>query len=299
MKTIKKAVISCAGFGTRFLPISKTIQKEMLPLLNKPVIDYIVDDCIKAGIREFVIVMNLNNYQPLHYFQENVRLEEYLGEMNKSHLYDEVKNIHKKAKFTFVKQSRKDPYGTSIPLKLAASEIEHEQAFLYLTGDDMVYFEDQKKSFVADLIDTFHQSRADAALSCIEKPEEELHQYGVVKMKQEGDWNFLEFFVEKPKPEEAPSNFANISKYILTPDILPIINNQQPNSSNNEYYVTDAILQLAKSHKIVINQTNGKYLNSGDPINWLKANLTIAGSDLELRDQLISYIQDEWEVSIR
>ncbi|KUK79730.1 MAG: UTP-glucose-1-phosphate uridylyltransferase [Microgenomates bacterium 39_7] len=297
MKTIKKAVISCAGFGTRFLPVSKTIQKEMLPLLNKPIIDYIVDDSIKAGIEEFVIVMNSHNYQPLHYFRENNRLEEYLKEMNKSHLYEEVKDLHQKAKFTFIKQTRNDPYGTSIPLLLSSKEIENEEAFLYLTGDDVIFFEDQRKSFVSELINTFQQSDADAALSCIEKSNEELHQYGVVKMKQKGNWNFLEFFVEKPSPDQAPSNLANISKYILTPSILPIIHSQKPNQSNNEFYITDAILELTKTEKVVINQTQGKYLNSGDPINWLKANLTVAGSDLEIREQLLDYIQNEWNVS--
>ncbi len=294
MKTVKKAVISCAGFGTRFLPISKTIQKEMLPIFNKPVIDYIVNDCIRAGINDFVVVINAHNYQPLHYFRENLRLKEYLQQMNKSLLYKQVKELHQKGNFTFIKQSRKDPYGTSIPLILAQNEIKNEEAFLYLTGDDMIFYEDQSKSFVSELLETFHQSNADAAISAIEKPEEELHQYGVMKISQQNGYNYLDFFVEKPSPAEAPSNLANISKYVLTPSILPIVNEQKANLHNNEFYVTDAILELIKKEKMVVHQTQGKYLNSGDPVNWLKANLIVAGADIEVRRQLEEFIKTQW-----
>lgn len=295
MKTVKKAVISCAGFGTRFLPISKTIQKEMLPLFNRPILDYIVDDCIKSGITNFIIVINSHNYQPLHYFRENTRLREYLKDMNKAELYQEVANLHAKGNFTFIKQSRRDPYGTSIPLILAQKEIAQEEAFLYLTGDDFVFFADEQQAFVSQLLETFQQSEANAAISAIEKPDEELPQYGVLKVQQENDYNYLKFFVEKPSADEAPSNLANISKYILTPSILPIVNQQKANPKSNEFYITDAILELAQKEKVVVHQTEGQYLNAGDPVNWLKANLAVAGRDVEVRAQLQEFIDLNWK----
>lgn len=295
MKTVKKAVISCAGFGTRFLPISKTIQKEMLPLFNRPILDYIVDDCIKSGITDFIIVINSHNYQPLHYFRENTRLREYLKDMNKAELYQEVANLHAKGNFTFIKQSRRDPYGTSIPLILAQKEIAQEEAFLYLTGDDFVFFADEQQAFVSQLLETFQQSEANAAISAIEKPDEELPQYGVLKVQQENDYNYLKFFVEKPSANEAPSNLANISKYILTPSILPIVNQQKANPKSNEFYITDAILELAQKEKVVVHQTEGQYLNAGDPVNWLKANLAVAGRDVEVRAQLQEFIDLNWK----
>lgn len=295
MKTVKKAVISCAGFGTRFLPISKTIQKEMLPLFNRPILDYIVDDCIKSGITDFIIVINSHNYQPLHYFRENTRLREYLKDMNKAELYQEVANLHAKGNFTFIKQSRRDPYGTSIPLILAQKEIAQEEAFLYLTGDDFVFFADEQQAFVSQLLETFQQSEANAAISAIEKPDEELPQYGVLKVQQENDYNYLKFFVEKPSANEAPSNLANISKYILTPSILPIVNQQKANPKSNEFYITDAILELAQKEKVVVHQTEGQYLNAGDPVNWLKANLAVAGRDVEVRTQLQEFIDLNWK----
>ncbi len=296
MKTIKKAVISCAGFGTRFLPLSKTIQKEMLPIINRPVIDYIIKDCKKAGINEFVIVINEHNYQPLHYYRENLRLAEYLKQMDKFHLYEQVKDLHQGANFSFVKQTDSDPYGTSIPVLLAKNEIVNEEAFLYLTGDDFVFFADESRSFIDELIAEYHQSEAEAALCSIQVAAEVTSQYGIISMKRDGNFNFLKSLIEKPDSGKAPSSLANISKYILTPSILPIIETQKINAKSGEYYITDALEMFAQTKKVLVHQTKGKYLNAGDPTNWLKANLTVAGSNPELKKQLVSFIKQEWNI---
>lgn len=296
MKRIKKAVISCAGFGTRFLPLSKTIQKEMLPIINRPVIDYIVEDCKKAGINEFVIVINEHNYQPLHYYRENLRLAEYLKQMNKFHLYKQVEDLHQGASFTFIKQTDSDPYGTSIPVLLAKKEISNEEAFLYLTGDDFIFFADKSRSFIAELMSEYYDSQAEAALCSIQVAAETTSQYGIISMKYDGKNHLLEALVEKPDLGKAPSNLANISKYILTPSILPILETQKVNVKSGEYFITDAIEKFAQTNKVLVHQTKGKYLNAGDPTNWLKANLIVAGSDPELKKQLALFLKQEWNI---
>jgi len=294
MKKINKAVISCAGFGTRFLPISKTIQKEMLPLFNKPVLDYIVEDCVKAGITDIILVINEHNYQPLHYFRENLRLKKYLANMNKSHLYDKVSKIHQQVNFIIIKQADHHPYGTSIPLILAQQEIKNEEAFLYLTGDDLVFFNDAKRSFLQELINEYQQSKAEAAISAVLVPDQLISMYGIISHRKEKLYNFLEKMVEKPSREVAPTNLANISKYILTPDILPIINKQSADNKSGEYFITDAIEQLAQTKNVLVHQTTGKYLNAGDPVNWLKANLTVAGANPAIKKELLEFIEEEW-----
>ena len=188
---ITKAVITCAGFGTRFLPISKTIQKEMLPILNRPTIDYVIEDCIKAGITDIIIVMNAHNYQPLHYYRENLRLEKYLQKTGKSELYKQIKQVSDKANFHFVKQTDQDPYGTSIPIKLAKQHVKDESAFLYLTGDDFIYFKDENRCLISELIELFQTSQAKAAITCLEIPQEEVYRYGVAEVKQENGFNYL------------------------------------------------------------------------------------------------------------
>ncbi len=294
MQTINKAVISCAGFGTRFLPISKTIQKEMLPLFNKPVLDYIVSDCVRAGIKDIVIVINEHNYQPLHYFRENQRLASYLAQMNKSHLYKKVEHIHQQANFSFIKQTDSHPYGTSIPLILAQKEIQDEQAFLYLTGDDLVFFADPNRSFIQELINEYQQSAAKAAISGIQVSNQSVSQYGIISHSTENNHCYLKKLIEKPKATEAPSNLANISKYILSPEILPIIHQQNADKNSGEYFITDAIEQLSHDHKVLVHQTKGKYLNAGDPVNWLKANLIVASANPTLKQELQDFIAKEW-----
>jgi UTP--glucose-1-phosphate uridylyltransferase len=291
---ITKAVITCAGFGTRFLPISKTIQKEMLPILNRPTIDYVVDDCIRAGITDIIIVMNAHNYQPLHYYRENLRLEKYLEKTGKAKLYEKIKQIPYKANFHFVKQTDQDPYGTSIPVKLARKHIENEEAFLYLTGDDFVYTEDQNRCLIAELIDLFQNSEAQAAITCLEIPKEEIYRYGVAEVKQENGFNYLDTFIEKPTSGQTTSNLANVSKYILTPDILELIDRQKPNPQNNEFYITDVILEMAQNSKVVVKNANSYFLNSGEPLTWLKANLIVAGQDENLKADLKKFIAENW-----
>jgi UTP--glucose-1-phosphate uridylyltransferase len=289
---ITKAVITCAGFGTRFLPISKTIQKEMLPILNRPILDYVVEDCVKAGIKEIIIVMNEHNYQPLHFYRENQRLYKYLEKKGKLDLYQQVENLHQKARFTFVKQSDNDPYGTSVPIQLAQKHVENEEAFLYLTGDDFVFFRDPNRSLIKELIELYYASQADGVITCIERPEAELYRYGVAEMQNNNGFNYLKTFVEKPAPGTAPSNLANVSKYVLTPKIFPLIDQQQPDPKTGEYYITDIVLQQAQQGKIVVKNGEGYFLNSGDPQTWLKANLLVASQNPEFKADLEKFWQE-------
>ncbi len=290
--SIKKAIISTAGFGTRFLPISKTIQKEMLPILNRPVIDYVVSDCVKAGIEEIIIVMNAHNYQPLHFYRENRRLYQYLEKMNKLHLYEQVADLHQKAHFHFVKQTDEDFYGTSIPIKLAADYIQGEEAFLYLTGDDFIYFSDPERSLVKELVELYNQSSADGVITCIERPWEEVHRYGVAEIENSNGLTYLKNFVEKPAPGTAPSNLANVSKYVLSADILPLIEQQEPDDKSGEYYITDIVLDLAQKGKIAVKTTDGKFLNAGEPLTWLRANLRLAADNPDLKKALQPLINE-------
>jgi UTP--glucose-1-phosphate uridylyltransferase len=289
--SISKAIISSAGFGTRFLPISKTIQKEMLPILNKPIVDYVVEDCVKGGIEEVIFVVNEHNYQTLHYYRENKRLYRYLKQMDKVELYEQVVHLHQKAKFHFVKQSDDDTYGTATPIKLAQDYIKDEEAFLYLTGDDFVYFADKDQSLTKNMIDLFEDNQAQGLLTCYHRPKKEIDRYGVAAVESRGGVNYLRKLVEKPKPENAPSNLANISKYILTPQILDIIKHQKPNPASQELYITDSIQQLAETSPVVVMETQGEYLDGGNLKNWLKANLTVAKNNPELKQVIKKFGQ--------
>lgn len=286
---ITKALITCAGFGTRFLPITKTIQKEMLPILERPLIDYVVNDCVKAGIKEIIFVVNSRNYQVMHFYQENERLKKYLADSNKSDLYEQFSQLYKKIKFNFVKQSENDPYGTAVPVKLAKDYLKDEEAFLVLMGDDFIYNSD-KTNEIAKMISLFTKSKAEALITCVKKPDELLCKYGVAKTKIDGEFEFLESIVEKPKPGFAPSNLVNISKYIVGKEIWPILEKQTVNPQSGELYITDSIQEIAKTSKVVVHSPIGDYLDGGYPLGWLLANLTVAKDKPEMWSEIKQFV---------
>jgi UTP--glucose-1-phosphate uridylyltransferase len=286
---ISKAVITCAGFGTRFLPISKTIQKEMLPILDRPLIDYVVDDCIKAGITDIIFVISEHNYQVLHYYRENQRLYQYLKKNNKLELYDSIKQLHQKANFHFVRQPDDNDYGTAVPVQLAKEYLKDEEAFLVLMGDDFIY-NHNGLSEVAAMIKTFKESGAKGLVTCIEKPEDMLHRYGIAKLASENNFRYLQALIEKPTPGTAPSRLANISKYILPQTVFDLIAVQQPNPQSGELYITDTVSQLALTEKVVVHQPNGEYLDGGYPLGWLLANLTVAKTNPEFWSAIKEFV---------
>jgi len=282
---ITKAIITASGFGTRFLPISKTIQKEMLPILDRPVVDYVVEDLVKAGIKEIIFIINEHNIQIKHYYSENLRLYNYLKKMNKVNFYDHVADIHQQAKFSFIKQIDDGPYGTAVPVKLCEDLLENEEAFLVFMGDDFIYNQNGD-SEAAKMIELFEKTNVGGVATFIEKPDQELHQYGIAEVKEENGIEYLKKLVEKPAPGTAPSNLANISKYILTPEVFEIIKNQEVNPKSGELYITDTIEELAKRSKVAAHITKGEYLDGGNVKNWLMANLRVAMDDPDLKSSL-------------
>lgn len=293
---IKKALITSAGFGTRFLPISKTIQKEMLPVLTRPIIDYIVSDCVAAGIEEIIIVVKEGENRLVeHFYMEHKSLEQHLTQMGKLEKFHDKIHQYDNIKFTFVPQTVDDNYGTAIPVKLAKKHLENEAAFLVFMGDDFIYNQNGKSEAKA-MMEMFEKSGSKGLVTCITKPDEELYRYGVAEVLKENGFTYLKNLVEKPEAGKAPSNLTNISKYILTPDIFEIIENQKPNEANGEFYITDSVSELAKSSDVCIYTPSGRYLDGGNLINWLKANIVVAKSDPDLAEELKQFVKAEFEL---
>lgn len=290
---IRKALITCAGFGTRFLPISKTVQKEMLPILNRPIVDYIVSDCVAAGIEEIIfVVKESENRLVEHYYTEYRSLKQHLQKMGKLDKHENKLPVYDSVKFHFVTQTIADRYGTAIPVELAQSYLKNEDAFLVFMGDDFIY--NPERNEASEMIQLFEKSGAKGLVTCIRKPEEELYRYGVAETKSENGHAYLTNLVEKPEPGTAPSNLTNISKYIFTPQIFEILKDQTPNPGNGEYYITDTATTLAQEHPVVIYEPNGRYLDGGNVLNWLKANLVIAKDDPEIASDLKKFIAEEF-----
>lgn len=278
---IKKALITAAGLGTRFFPITKTLEKEMLPVYNKPVIDYLVDDCIAAGITEFVIVVNHMSTQIEEYYSEKPAVTTELTRLAKFEALKTIENLHQKATFTFVVQHPKDGYGTAVPLQVAQNHLLDEEAFLVLMGDDFLY-NGEKFSEANLMIAHFNKAHTENAakglITCLERPEDSLHKYGIAKVHSEKGLTYLDTLVEKPKPGTAPSNLANISKYIFTPDVFKILETQTPNEQSGELYITDTATILAQQAPVAVYTPHSQYLDCGNPDSWFHANTVVAAN---------------------
>jgi len=288
---INKAVITTAGFGTRFLPISKTIQKEMLPILNRPLVDYVVEDLVKAGVKEIIFVISEHNIQIKHYYSENLRLYEYLKKMNKVTAYEQVDHIHQQVKFTFVKQPDNEQYGTAVPVKLCEDLLKNEEAFFVFMGDDFIY-NSNGDSEATKMLELFEKNQVGGIATFVKKPAHELHKYGIAEIEEKNGVSYLKKLIEKPAPGTAPSNLTNISKYIMTPKVFEIIKKQQVNSQSGELYITDTVEELAKQSRVIIHTPQNEWLDGGSVKSWLKANLTVAWNNPELKKELTDFIKN-------
>lgn len=288
---INKAIITTAGFGTRLLPISKTIQKEMLPILNRPVVDYVVADLVKAGVKEIIFVISEHNFQIRHYYSENLRLYEYLKKMDKTAAYGQVEYVHSQAKFTFVTQPDSEQYGTAVPVKLCEDLLKEEAAFFVFMGDVFTYNKEVRSEAKA-MIDLFNKSRAGGVASFVERPDDELHKYGIAEVEEKNGVKYLHKLVEKPAPGTAPSNLSNTSQYILTPEVFEILKTQKINPRSKELYITDTVEKLAERSGVAIHIPQNIFLDGGSVKSWLKANLRVAMDDAELKNDLLEFIKE-------
>jgi UTP--glucose-1-phosphate uridylyltransferase len=278
---VSTAVIFASGGGTRMLPVTAAVQKELLPILNRPVIDYLVADCLAAGITNFIFVIRSDSHGLQDYYTGNTALERQLHRLGKESALADLETIHQSATFSFVEQPENAGYGTAVPLKVAAKHLPKDQAVLVASGDDFIW-RSNGRSETARLIETFNASQAAGAVTAMTAPQDQLHRYGVLDIRSKGEYQFLNRIVEKPVPGEAPSNLINISKYIFSPQLMPYLSKVKPNPKSGELYITDAVQMAAADLPVAVHETTGRYLDSGNTANWLKANLVVASSNPEL-----------------
>lgn len=289
---IRTALITASGYGSRFFPVSKGVQKEMLPVLNRPVLDYLIDDCIRAGITNIIITIREGQNLVRDYYTEQPRLREFFEQMGTIEKYEKVENLHQKATFTFVTQRNEDGYGTAVPVLLARKFLEVEDAFLYLTGDDFTYYPEGNESAAEGLVDTWNRSKAAAVMSCREVEPELISKYGIVETETRENIQYMTSLVEKPALGSTESRLANISKYILTPELFKYMEGQAPDQKTGEMYLTDTLSALAADKPVAVHVPRGEYLDCGSVAGWLKANLRVAQKDSALWHEVQEYLAE-------
>ncbi|NCN45262.1 MAG: hypothetical protein COU63_04755 [Candidatus Pacebacteria bacterium CG10_big_fil_rev_8_21_14_0_10_36_11] len=277
-KKVRKAIITDAGFASRYLPITKTVPKAMLPLGNRPIMQFVIEECVEAGIEEIIIVATPEG-KPIYedYFNNNVnRIRKQLSAQGKDERYASVQEVLDFPKITVITQDPSLPYGNGSPIASAKPFVEGEVAFLAMYSDDVVF---GRPGSAKTLVDTYEKySDASAVIIVEDLPREEISKYASVSLKagkysDKGE-NVLVDIVEKPKAEEAPTTLASYGRYLLTPEIFEYLNAGNT-GKDGELWTADAIGRLCKEggKKVLVAKSNTKWMTTGDPENYFKAHL--------------------------
>lgn len=271
---ITKAIILVAGWGTRMLPITKSIEKCMLPVGKRPVIDYIVQDVIKAGVKDIYFVVGEQSSQLQSYYRSNIPLNDYLRRQSKEDLLPLVAPL-KGVKVHFVVQPSTGKYGTAVPASLVNEFIEEGESALFMNGDQFFYRTDDGSN-AAELIEMVNQKGVTAGLYGNPVPHEDIPKYGIID--RDADGNFVRI-VEKPDVEDAPSDLNNSGFYIFNKEIFELATKVEA-SPRGEYEVVDAInAYVANGGKVAVNTLTSQYTECGSVQGWLRANNVIVGAD--------------------
>ena len=284
---IRKAIIPAAGLGTRFLPATKAQPKEMLPIVDKPTIQYIIEEAIASGIEEILIVTGRNKKCIEDHFDKSVELEMELAKNHKDELLELVKDISDMVDIHYIRQ--KEPRGLGQAIHCAKSFVGDEPIAILL-GDDIVYTDQSQRPCLKQLIDCYNEYKT-SILGVQSVNYENVSKYGIVDgIKIEDRVCKVRGLVEKPSREDAPSNTAILGRYIVTPKIFEILENTKP-GKGNEIQLTDALRELIKSEAMYAYNFEGKRYDVGDKLGFLEATVEYALRKPELKDEFIEYLR--------
>jgi len=295
-KRVRKAIITDAGFASRYLPITKTLPKAMLPLGNRPIMQFVIEECVEAGIEEIIVVATPEG-KPIYedYFNNNVnRIRKQLAAQGKEDRYLPVQDVLDFPKIIVITQDPSLPYGNGSPIASAKVYVEGEDAFLAFYSDDVVFGTPGDAKTLVEAYDRSPDS--DAIIMVKETPGDEISKYAAVSLEageyMDDQENVLVDIVEKPKPEDAPTHLASYGRYLLTPKVFDFLAPQNI-GKDDELWTADAIGQLNKSGgKILVQKSHGEWMTTGDPENYFKAHLKFVIENEKYGDKIRQWLND-------
>ena len=284
---IRKAIIPAAGLGTRFLPATKAQPKEMLPIVDKPTIQYIVEEAVASGIEEIIIIIGRGKRSIEDHFDKSYELEDTLYKKSKLDMLAEVQTISNLVNIVYVRQ--KEPLGLGHAI-LCAKSVIGDEPFAVLLGDDIVMSETPCLKQVIDVFEYYNSS----VVAVQTVPDKDVSKYGIIKPKGEmiqSDLFHIDSLIEKPSIEEAPSRFAIMGRYVLSPKIFDILE-RIPMGRGGELQLTDAINELNKHQAVCAYNFKGNRYDIGDKIGFIKATIDFALSREDIREAVLDYLQE-------
>ncbi len=289
-KKITKAVIAAAGYGTRFLPATKNQPKEMLPIIDKPIIQYLVEEAVASGITDIILVTRSGQSIMEDYFDNNLALEYMLEQNGKEKSLEMVREIPQIANFVYVRQKRHLPYGNATPLLAVKDLIDDQEAFVYMFGDDMTI---AKTPVTKQMIDVFEREQPAGVLAVQEMPDSEVHKYGTVRYKTDGEYKYeIDELIEKAPLGKNPSNMCQFGRFVFSYKYIEEAEKLQT-GLGGELWIADMNNNLAKQgERIIAQPIEGEWLTTGDPLAFLKTTIRFALERDDLAKDLRNYIKE-------
>jgi len=288
---VRKAIIPAAGLGTRFLPATKAQPKEMLPIVDKPTIQYIVEEAVASGIEDIIVISGRGKRAIEDHFDKSYELEETLAKKEKYDMLEIVQSITNLADIHYIRQ--KEPKGLGHAISLAHSFV-GEEPFAVLLGDDIVEADEPCLKQLIDVYNEYHCS----IIGVHDVPIEDVSKYGIIKPAEGTDFGesiqAIDSLVEKPRVEEAPSNLAIMGRYVLTPEIFPILENQEP-GKGGEIQLTDAIQRLNEQEQVLAYNFKGERYDIGGKLGFVQATIDFALNRPDLHDDIKAYMKHKLE----
>ncbi len=281
-----KGIITIAGYGTRFLPASKAIPKEMIPIAGVPLIQYHVEGLVAAGITEIIVVVRGGSEMVQQHFAPTPDLERYLEKSGKLELLEEMRRISRMAEIIFVRQPETLPYGNGSPALAARNWLNPGEPFYYMFGDDIIISD---VPVPQQMLASFNKYRPAVVLATQSVPDDETHLYGCIEL-QPGSDNVMQRIVEKPAPGAAPSNWVQIGHFIFTPELFDVLETLET-GKGGELWLADAIDRLAARSTVIVQPIEGQWMAAGDPLRQLKACIEVALRRDDMRAELVEYLR--------
>ena len=282
---IRKAVIPAAGYGTRFLPATKSQPKEMLPIYNKPVVQYVVEEAMYSGLTDVVFINNRDKKIIEDHFDYNLALEIVLERAGKTGLLEEVRKVAEMVNIISVRQKKQLGLGHAV---LCAKEVVKNDPFAVMVGDDLMFGPDPG---IKQLLDVAKDEKL-SVIGVMEVPPDKVNRYGIIDGDEFAPGMYrVRDLVEKPKVGEAPSRLAIVGRYVLAPEIIGHLETQEP-GHGGEIQLTDALKELARSNSLLAVRMRGQRFDAGDWVDYLTANIYFALQDDQLHDDLKMRLKD-------
>ena len=285
---IKRAIITAAGFGSRFLPITKTFPKEMLPIIDKPIIQYLVEECAEAEIEEVIIVASpaeVTKFED-YFYGSATNIRTLMIRQGKLDRWEKVEQVFKLPKITIMPQDERLPYGNGRPILSAKDLVEGDEAFVVLFGDDVILGE---VGAVKQMIDMFEANGSDGIIAAQEVSKSEVDKYGIVKLK-DGTEDQVEQIIEKPASDKSPSNLASYGRYVLTPQVFDYLK-ADAIGLDDELWLVDAIHEVAKKGVVRVKVVDGEWMTTGDPLRYIKAHIKFMLSHEKYGEELREFLE--------